>query len=269
MNRSKKLFNISTLVYVCLVYLFLYLPIFVLVLFSFNSSKLNINFEGFTLKWYGELFSNGPLLEALKNTMIVAFFSTLVSGIIGTIAAVGMYRYSFKGKSVIDSLLYVPVVIPEIVLGISLLSFFSLIKIDLGLFSLVLAHATFSIPFVVITVRSRLSGFDKSIEEAAMDLGASRLKTFLKVTLPVIWPGVMSGVLLAFTLSLDDVIISFFTTGPQSNTLPLKIFSMVKTGVTPDVNALSTLMLVATFMVVGGAQYIQIRKEKSLNYNND
>lgn len=124
MNRSKKLFNISTLVYVCLVYLFLYLPIFVLVLFSFNSSKLNINFEGFTLKWYGELFSNGPLLEALKNTMIVAFFSTLVSGIIGTIAAVGMYRYSFKGKSVIDSLLYVPVVIPEIVLGISLLSFF-------------------------------------------------------------------------------------------------------------------------------------------------
>jgi len=232
MNRSKKLFNISTLVYVCLVYLFLYLPIFVLVLFSFNSSKLNINFEGFTLKWYGELFSNGPLLEALKNTMIVAFFSTLVSGIIGTIAAVGMYRYSFKGKSVIDSL-------------------------------------TFSIPFVVITVRSRLSGFDKSIEEAAMDLGASRLKTFLKVTLPVIWPGVMSGVLLAFTLSLDDVIISFFTTGPQSNTLPLKIFSMVKTGVTPDVNALSTLMLVATFMVVGAAQYIQIRKEKSLNYNND
>lgn len=132
-----------------------------------------------------------------------------------------------------------------------------------------LAHATFSIPFVVITVRSRLSGFDKSIEEAAMDLGASRLKTFLKVTLPVIWPGVMSGVLLAFTLSLDDVIISFFTTGPQSNTLPLKIFSMVKTGVTPDVNALSTLMLVATFMVVGAAQYIQIRKEKSLNYNND
>lgn len=250
--------------YIGLIFIFLYLPIFVLIVFSFNTSKLNIFFEGFTFKWYGELFNNTDLLEAFKNTIIIAFFSTLSSGVIGTLAAVGMYRYKFKGKTLIDGLLYIPVVVPELVLGIALLSFFSLIQIPLGIFSLVLAHTSFCIPFVVLTVRARLNGFDISIEEAAMDLGASRLRTFIKVTLPVIWPGVMAGVMLAFTLSLDDVIISFFTAGPSSNTLPLKIFSMIKTGVSPDVNALFTIIILVT---LGGSFIVTRSKNKKISNN--
>lgn len=260
MVKKKKIINISQDIYTLLVYIFLYLPIFVIIIFSFNTSKMNIFFEGITFKWYRELFSNRQLMEALKNTLIIAISSTILSGIIGTIAAVGMYRYKFKGKGLIDKLLYVPVVIPEIVMGISLLSFFSIIKIPLGLFSIILAHITFSIPFVIITVRARLSGFDKSLEEASMDLGASRFTTFFKITLPVIWPGVMSGVMLAFTLSLDDVIISFFTAGPGSNTLPLKIFSMVKTGVTPDVNALFTIIILVTFSIIVSVNLLKLRK---------
>lgn len=243
---KEKLKKIFPNTYIALIFFFLYLPIIVLIVFSFNTSKLNIMFEGFTFKWYLELFSNTDLLDAFKNTLIIAFFSTLTSGVIGTLAAVGMYRYKFKGKTLIDGLLYIPVVVPEIVLGIALLSFFSLIQIPLGIFSLVLAHTSFCIPFVVLTVRARLNGFDISVEEAAMDLGASRINTFIKVTLPIIWPGVMAGVMLAFTLSLDDVIISFFASGPSSNTLPLKIYSMIKTGVSPDVNALFTIIILAT-----------------------
>jgi len=264
-SNKRKLGIISKNIYIALVHLFLFLPIIVLVLFSFNTSKMNITFQGFTTKWYIALFKNKALMEALFNTLIIAVSSTVVSGVIGTLAAVGMNRYKFKGKGIIDSLLYIPVVIPEIVLGISLLSIFSIANLKLGLFTIILAHITFSVPFVIITVRARLSGFDKSIEEAAMDLGANRFKTFTKVTLPVISPGVLSGVMLAFTLSLDDVVISFFTAGPGSNTLPLKIFSMVKTGVTPDVNALSTLIMLVTLLGLGFATLMQVKEIKKLN----
>ncbi|MDF2608809.1 MAG: potC [Lachnospiraceae bacterium] len=211
---------------------------------------MNIVFEGFTLDWYSRLLRNDTLLEAYGNTLLVGIVSTLIATLIGTLASYGMYKYKFRGKRIIDMLLYIPVVIPEIVLGISLLAIFNLSQIPMGIVSLIIAHATFSIPFVVFTVNARLSGFDKSVEEAAMDLGAGRLKTFLTVTLPIIMPGVVSGAFLAFTLSVDDIIISFFTTGPGSNTFPLKVMELTKTGVTPDVYALSTIVLIVTIVLV-------------------
>ena len=245
---------------IALTLIFLYFPIFVLVLFSFNKSSLNIRWEGFTFYWYKELFSNTELLEAFFNTMLVGITSTIVSVIIGTISAVALYKYSFKGKTLINSLLYIPIVIPEVVLGISLLSIYTLFKMELGMGSLILSHIAFSIPFVVINVRSALAQTNPHLEEAAHDLGAGRLTTFFQVLLPTIMPGVKSGALLAFTLSLDDVIISYFTAGPGSNTLPLKIFSMIKTGITPDVNALSKLMLLMTLIILTVYSLINYRK---------
>lgn len=236
--------------YSFLMYLFLYIPIIVLVLFSFNDSKLNAVWTGFSLKWYGSLFNNHSILEAAKNSLIIAFMSTIISVMLGTITAVGMYKYKFKGKTVLDGMLYVPIIIPEIVMGIAMLAFFSQVKMPLGITTLTLAHVTFSVSYVFIVVRTRLEGFDKSLEEAAMDLGATPMQTFFKVTLPIIMPGILAGGLLAFTLSLDDVIISFFVAGPQSNTLPLKVFSMVKFGVTPEINALSTILMLFTIAIV-------------------
>lgn len=250
-------------IYSVLIYLFLYIPIIVLVVFSFNESKLNAVWTGFSLKWYKSLLSNYSILTAVKNSLIVAFVSSIASVIIGTITAVGMYKYKFKGKGLLDGLLYVPIVIPEIVMGISLLAFFSQVKISLGIITLIIAHITFSISYVVVVVRARLDGFDKSIEEAAMDLGADSWTTFVKITLPMIMPGVVAGGLLAFTLSLDDVIISFFMAGPGSITLPLKVFSMVKFGVTPEINALSTVLMIFTLTIVFVAEKLKSQNIKS------
>lgn len=263
-ERKAKAGRVLSTLHTGSVYLFLYLPIAVIVAFSFNTSRRNIIFEGFTFDWYRQLFENQPLLEAYGNTLIVGSVSTLIATVIGTLASYGMAKYKFKGKGIIDALLYIPEVIPEIVLGISLLAIFNLSNIPMGLLSLIIAHATFSIPFVVFTVNARLAGFDRSIEEAAMDLGAGRVKTFLTVTLPIILPGVISGAFLAFTLSVDDIIISFFTTGPGSNTFPLKVMELTKTGVTPDVNALTTIVLVITIVVVIVSQ----RDKKGRSYNN-
>lgn len=251
-------------VYTLFIYLFLYLPIGVLIVFSFNQSKLNAVWTGFTFDWYGKLLHNSLVLEATQNSLIVAVVSTAVATIIGTLAAVGMYKYKFKGKDVLDGLLYIPIVIPEIVMGITLLAFFSQAKIPLGLLTLILAHITFSIPFVYVVVRSRLVGSDKSLEEAAMDLGANQWQTFVKITLPIIMPGVVAGALLAFTLSLDDVIISFFTAGPGSTTLPLKVFSMVKLGVSPEINALSTISLLITLTLVIVAERIRLKNTSKM-----
>ena len=255
--------GICNIIYSILVYLFLYLPIFILVIYSFNNSKLNSVWVGFTGKWYVNLFHDAAILNAMKNTFLIAAVSTAFSVVIGTITAVGLYKFSFKGKRLIESFLYIPVVIPEIVFGISLLAFFSVIKLPLGLITLVIAHITFSISYVVIVVKARLDGFDKSIEEASMDLGATPWETFFKVTLPIIMPGIISGGLLAFTLSLDDVIISFFTAGPASTTLPLKVFSMVKFGVTPEINALSTVMMFITILFVALAEAFKNKTLKS------
>jgi spermidine/putrescine transport system permease protein len=218
--------------------------------FSFNTSKVNIVFTGFTFKWYGRMFDNDRLISALGNTLIIAVCSTVIAVTVGTLGAIGLHKYKFRGKIIVDVLMYIPVVIPEIILGIALLAIFSIMSLPLGILTLIIAHATFSIPFVVFTVRARLNGFDPSIEEAAMDLGANRLRTFFEILLPSIMPGVVSGALLSLTLSMDDVIISFFTTGPQSTTLPMQIYSMVRSGVSPDVNALSTLIFIGTVIMV-------------------
>lgn len=237
--------------YCLLIYLFLFLPIVVVVTNSFNatSTRPYLAWKGFTVEWYGKLFENSSLLEAFRNTMILAVISTVLAVIIGTLAAVGMYKYKFRGKTAIDALLYIPVVIPEIVLGISLLTLFANVNIPRGMVSLVLAHTTFSVPYVIFNVRARLAGYDNSIEEASMDLGAGRVKTFMHITLPVLAPGIGGGALLAFTLSLDDVIVSYFTNG-QTMTFPLKVWAGIKSGVAPDVNALSTLILIATVLLV-------------------
>lgn len=245
-----------------LIYLILYIPILVLIIFSFNESKLNVTWTGFSLKWYKSLFFNYGLMEAVKNSLIIAFASTGISVVLGTITALGMYRYKFRGKSVIEGILFVPLIIPEIVMGIAMLVFFSQVNIPLGMLTLIIAHTTFSVSYVVATIRTRLDDFDKSLEEAAMDLGATPMQTFFKVTLPIIAPGIISGGLLAFTLSLDDVIVSFFVAGPGSNTLPLKVFSMVKFGVTPEINALSTLLIIITVLVVVMTQLLNKKSFK-------
>ena len=234
-----------------LVYLFLFLPISVIVVNSFNATttKPYMSWKGFTFDWYVKLWSNSSLIEAFGNTMIIAIVSTILATIIGSLGAIGMYKYKFKGKSIIDGLLYVPVVIPEIVLGISLLTIFSKVNIPRGMLTLILSHVTFCVPFVIFNVRARLSGYDNSIEEASMDLGANRLVTFFNITLPVLAPGIFGGALLAFTLSIDDVIISYFVYG-QTKTYPLKVMESVKSGVAPDLNALSTIILIGTILFV-------------------
>lgn len=263
-TQKRNITKVLKKIYIYLVFLFLYLPILYVIIFSFNTSKLNIVFESFTLQWYGSFFKNRTLMDALLNTLIVGILSTVFSTIIGTIGAIGLSKYKFKGRGIIDKLLYIPIVIPEVVLGVALLSIYSVLSVPLGLLSLTISHITFSIPFVVITVRARLAGFDKYLEEAAMDLGANRIVTFWKVTLPLIMPGVLSGAMLAFSLSIDDVIISFFTTGPGSTTLPLKIFSMVKTGVTPEVNALSTVIMLVTILIIVINTWFQVKKLKAV-----
>lgn len=254
---NKKIFKN---LFIGLVFFFLYLPIIILVLYSFNSSKMNIVFEHFTINWYLNLINNKDLLEAFFNTMIIALTSTIISTIIGTIGAIGLNKYNFKFEGLIQKLIYIPIVIPEIVLGISLLSIYTLMKLELGMFTLILSHIAFSIPFVVVSVRSSLNQDINTYEEAAKDLGANEFKTFFLVTLPCIMPGVISGATLAFTLSLDDVVISYFTAGPGSNTLPLKIYSMIKTGITPDVNALTSLMLLVTIIILTSSAIYQSRK---------
>jgi spermidine/putrescine transport system permease protein len=246
--------------YAIAAYIYLYLPIFFLVLFSFNDSKFSVNWTGFTLKWYGDLFADKAIWDATRNTLIVGFTSTIVSTIIGTAAALALHRYNFRGKGFSEATLYIPVIIPEVVMGIALLAFFAQAGFNLGLPTIIIAHIAFSIPFVVLTVRARLQGMDRSVEEAAMDLGANEIVTFWRVTLPLIMPGVLSGALLAFTLSLDDYIITLFTAGPGSTTLPLRVFSMLRQAVTPKVNALSALWILTIFVVLVISQRLQARK---------
>lgn len=249
--------------YIGLVFFFLFLPIVLVIVYSFNSSKMNILFEGVTTRWYVSMFQNKSLMDALKNTLIIAFLTTVISTVIGTIGAVGLNKYNFIGKKMLDKLLYIPVVIPEIVIGIALLCIYSALRITLGIMTITLAHITFCIPFVVISVRARMAGLDKSLEEAAMDLGANRMRTFIDILLPLLLPGVFSGAVLSFSLSLDDIIISFFTSGPTSTTLPMKVFSMVKTGVTPEVNALFTVIMLCTIGIIAVNTAVQIKKMKS------
>lgn len=247
-------------IFAWLAYAYIYFPILILIIFSFNTQRINVHWEGFTLQWYKVLLQDGDVLLATRNSLVVALISTVISTIIGTMAALALQRYRFPGYGAAESTLYIPVIIPEVVMGIALLAFFALIGLTLGLGTITIAHIAFNIPFVALVVRARLHGFDKAIEEASMDLGANELTTFRRVTLPTIMPGVLSGALLAFTLSLDDYVITYFTAGPGSTTLPLRIFSMVRFAVTPEVNALSTLWVVTVFVLLLIGQMAQRRQ---------
>lgn len=262
------------------VYVFLYAPVIVLIVFAFNSSRTNIVFEGVVNQgpcgpfyWFCRLAENDDALDAAGNTLIIAVASALIATVIGTMAALALQRYAFPVKRASEAALYIPIVIPEIVMGIGILVFFSALfsvinntlgltgdgRLSLGLGTVIVSHVAFSVPFVTLVVRARLHGFDRSLEEAAMDLGANEFTTFRRVTLPMIAPGVLSGGLLAFTLSLDDFIITFFTTGPGSTTLPIYVYGLLRRIVTPEVNALSTIWILTVLVVVFISQRLESR----------
>lgn len=237
-------------VYLILILLLMYIPMLLVVVYSFNKSNITTVWSGFSFDWYVKLFENREMAEALKNSLIIAFITSFVSALFGTIGAVGIY----KGRTAIDRgvrrLVSVPLMMPEIITGILFLLIFSALGIRLGIFTIVLAHSSFCIPYVYMTVTGSLEQMDGSITDAARDLGAGKIRAFFDITVPELLPGIVSGALLSFAMSMDDVIISFFVTGPGTNTLPVKIYSQLKKGVTPEVNALCTLMLAVTVLIV-------------------
>jgi spermidine/putrescine transport system permease protein len=245
-----------------LVYAFLYLPIIVLIVNSFNANKFGMKWGGFTTKWYETLVNNDSLMQAAWHSLNVAVFSATAATIIGSLTAVALFRYSFKGKGAVNGMLFVVMMSPDIVMAISLLALFLVLGAQLGFFTLLIAHITFCLPFVVVTVYSRLNGFDVKMLEAAKDLGASEWVILKKIILPLAKPAVAAGWLLSFTLSLDDVIISSFVTGPTYEILPLKIYSMVKVGISPEVNALATVMLIVSLVLVVISQLLAREKVK-------
>jgi spermidine/putrescine transport system permease protein len=240
-----------------LVYLFLYAPILVLVVFSFNRGRLTAAWEGFTLAWYAKLFADPQILSSLRNSLVVAFTATAVCTVIGTAAALAFFRHRFRRQAALDALITVPIVVPEIVLASSLVLLFAAIGLRLGFLTVILAHVAFSVSYAVVVVKARFAGFDRSLEEASMDLGAGPAATFFKVTLPGIFPGVMAAALLVFALSIDDYVITSFVAGVGTTTLPIQIYSMVRTGITPEINAVSTLLLVATSLMLFAAHRLQ------------
>lgn len=244
-----------------------YLPILLVILYSFNESRISSVWEGFSLKWYAELFRDKALLEALMNSIVLAVLSSLAAAVIGTLGSVGMTRVKLCTNGLIEYISTLPIMIPEIILGIVFLTFFSLISLPFGMTTLLIAHTAFCIPYVFILVKARLAGMDKSLIEAARDLGASEFRAFLDITLPLIFPAIASGMLLSFAMSLDDVVISIFVTGVNTNTLPLKIYTQLKTGVTPKMNALCTLMFIVTFLL--GVLSVYIGKNPNSNHQKE
>ncbi len=248
--------------FMTLVYAFLYLPIIVLIVNSFNANKFGMKWGGFTTKWYETLVNNDSLMQAAWHSLNVAVFSATAATLIGSLTAVALFRYSFKGKGIVNGMLFVVMMSPDIVMAISLLALFLVLGAQLGFFTLLIAHITFCLPFVVVTVYSRLNGFDVKMLEAAKDLGASEWVILKQIILPLAKPAVAAGWLLSFTLSLDDVIISSFVTGPTYEILPLKIYSMVKVGISPEVNALATVMLIVSLILVITSQLLAREKVK-------
>lgn len=232
---------------------FLYAPVVVLVLYSFNSARFSAEWSGFTLMWYERLLSSTETAAALRNTLIVSTTSTLIAALLGTLLAIGLHLHRGRGRGALETLLYLPVVVPDIVIGVATLAFYVAVHLPLGRVSIILAHIAFQISFVALVVRGRLQDFPRSLLEAARDLGASRLQTLRFVLLPLLRPGIAAGALLAFALSVDDFVITYFTAGAGASTLSVRIYSMVKRGVTPDINALSTLMLLVTLTLLVAA----------------
>ncbi len=249
--------------YIALLIIFMYIPIAVVIIFSFNESKISSVWEGFSLKWYEELFQNEDYFEALINSLVVAASSSLAAAVIGTLGAFGLKRIELRTSAALEYVSTLPIMIPEIILAMGFLVFFSLLGLPFGMTTLIIAHTAFCIPYVFLQVKARLVGLDKSITEAAMDLGASKMRMFVDIVLPLISPAVASGILLSFAMSFDDVIISSFVNGANADTLPLKIYSQLKFGITPEVNALSTLLLVAT-IILCTLSFLLSRKNRSV-----
>jgi putrescine transport system permease protein len=257
-----RLFSRFNIVSVTLGFAFLYLPIVLLVVYSFNESRLVTVWAGFSTKWYVALLSNQSLLDAAWVTLRVALLSATVATLLGTLAAVVLVRHGrFKGRSLFSGMIYAPLVMPDVITGLSLLLLFVAVGFARGFWTIVLAHITFSMCFVAVVVQSRLVTFDMSLEEAALDLGCPPLKTFFQITLPLIMPAVAAGWMLGFTLSLDDLVIASFTTGPGATTLPMKIYSQVRLGVTPEINAVSTILVGLVTIGVIAASLVTKRRE--------
>ena len=259
MNSSWSRFNIVS---VTLGFAFLYLPIVLLVIYSFNESRLVTVWAGFSTRWYVELFSNQGLMDAAWVTARVAFLSATFATVLGTMAALALTRYTrFRGRVLFTGMVFAPLVMPEVITGLSLLLLFVAVGLDRGFLTVTLAHITVTMCFVAVVVQSRLLTFDRSLEEAAMDLGATPVRTFFEVTLPVIAPAIVSGWMLAFTLSLDDLVIASFTSGPGATTLPMKIYSQVRLGVTPEINAVCTILIGIVAVGVIAASLVNKRRE--------
>lgn len=249
-ERTGSIKSMMLSIHTWIVYAFIYIPILILILFSFNNERINAVWTGFTTDWYIKVFNDIDLIQSLINSLVIGVVSTLIATILGTMIALGMSKNRFRGKDAFEGLLYLPIVIPEIVMAVSLLAFYVFVSLPLGKVSVILAHVTFNISFVYVVVRARLAGTGNVFENAAADLGATPWQTFRFVTFPMIFPGVVAGALLAFTISWDDFLIAFFTTGVGGTTLPMKVYSMIKFGVTPEINAISTITIFVTMVLI-------------------
>ena len=248
--KKKRRISFST-VYLALGLVIIYLPIALVILYSFNESKISSVWGGFSLKWYRTLFADKAMFQALGNSLILGLSASLAAGVVGTLGAVGFDRVRPRSRRLIEYLTSLPLMTPEIILGMVFMAFFGMLGIPFGMGTLILSHTTFCIPYVFMLVQARLVGMDRSLAEAARDLGAGEQQVFFTITLPLLLPAIVSGMLLSFAMSLDDVIISLFVTGVNVNTLPIKVYTALKTGVTPEINALCTLLLAATLLLVG------------------
>jgi spermidine/putrescine transport system permease protein len=244
------------------VLVFFYAPIVILIAYSFNSSRLNVLWEGFTLRWYSAIWQDAVLVRSLRNSLIVAAASTVLSVVLGTGGGWLLYRYRFPGVRLINTLVFVPMIIPEVVMGVSLLILFVVIGLELGYWTIIISHVTFCFPFVMVAVQARLTGLDPSLEEAAMDLGATPMRAFLKVIVPYLTPAIVSGALMSFTLSFDELIVTYFTASAGTRTLPLEIFGRVKKGLDPTLNAISTVFILATVGLVVATELLNRRGRK-------
>ena len=255
-----KLVNAGLAVWTVIVMIFFYLPIAILIGFSFNTSRLNILWEGFTLEWYAAIFRDAVLMRSLNNSLIVAVASTLIAVALGTGGAWLLFRYRFPAVRLVQTLVFIPMIIPEVIMGVSLLILFVVIGLELGYATIIISHVTFCFPFVMVAVQARLSGLDPALEEAAMDLGATPAVAFRRVLVPYLMPAIISGALMSFTLSLDELIVTYFTASAGTRTLPLEIFGRVKKGLDPTLNAISTVFILATVMLVVITEFLKRRR---------
>jgi spermidine/putrescine transport system permease protein len=261
-TRSQKRSLAWQAIFSALMYLFMYLPILVLAVFSFNQSRYSAKWEGFTLEWYGSLFQDGRILTALQNSLAVAIGAVLISAVLGTLMAVGLSRYQFFGKGLYRGVSYLPLIIPDIAMAVATLLFLAFVAIPLSIWTVIAAHVVFCLAYIALVVSTRLANLDIHLEEAALDLGATPVQAFIKVLLPQLVPGIVAGCLLSFVLSMDDLLIASFTTGSGATTLPIEIFSRVRTGVKPDINALSVLLILGSGIVAFIAESIRYQGEK-------